>query len=69
MRELYSIPAVIVGGLSFLAIWLYAVLDRGIFIGLLFGWMPAAIGGLVLGAIWPITIIGMIWLVCALSHH
>ena len=30
MRELYFTPAFIVGGLSFLAIWLYALMEWGI---------------------------------------
>ena len=61
MRELYFTPAFIVGGLSFLAIWLYALMEWGILFGFLFGWLPAAIGGAALGVFWPVTLLFVIW--------
>lgn len=69
MKDFYLTPAIIVGGLSFLAIWLYALLEWGLLTGLLLGWMPAAIGGAVLGVIWPLTILAAIWLFSSFSHH
>jgi hypothetical protein len=69
MRNLYFTPAIVVGGLSFFVIWLYALLEWGLLMGFLFGWMPAAIGGAVLGAIWPLTIVAALWFINMLSHH
>lgn len=69
MRNLYFTPAIVVGGLSFCAIWLYALLEWGLLLGFLFGWMPAVIGGAFLGAIWPLTIVASLWLINMLSHH
>jgi hypothetical protein len=56
-RDFYINVAAIVGGLSFLAIWLYALLEWGLLLGLCVGWLPAAIGGLLFGALWPLTLI------------
>ena len=69
MRNFYFSPAIIVGGLSFLVIWFYALTEWGILFGFLFGWLPAAIGGAVLGVIWPLTIAASIWLFSSFSHH
>jgi hypothetical protein len=67
MKGFYFTPAIIVGGLSFLAIWFYALTEWGILFGFLFGWLPAAIGGAALGVIWPLTIAAFIWL-SSFSH-
>ena len=55
--DLYIGVGAIVGVLSFLAIWLYAILEWGLLLGLCIGWFPAAIGGLLFGALWPLTLL------------
>ena len=52
----YVIPAFIVGILSFAGIWLYAMNEWGFLLGILFGWMPALIGGIIAGFLWPILV-------------
>lgn len=52
----------IVGVLSFIAIWLYSLATWGLLFGLMFGWIPALIGGTILGFLWPLVIIGAIWI-------
>jgi hypothetical protein len=63
MKGFYLTPAIIVGSLSFLAIWFYALTEWGILFGFLFGWLPAAIGGAALGAFWPATLLFIIWVI------
>jgi hypothetical protein len=61
VKNFYFIPVMVVGGLSFLAIWLYALIEWGILFGFLFGWLPAAIGGAALGFFWPATLLFVFW--------
>ena len=68
MKKFYFIPAIVVGGLSFFAMWLYAILEWGLLKGFMFGCIPAAIGGAVLGAIWPLTIVAALWYINMLSQ-
>jgi len=56
-RDFYINVGAVVGILSFLAIWLYAILEWGLLLGLCIGWLPAAIGGLLFGALWPLTLL------------
>jgi hypothetical protein len=41
VKKFYFIPAIVVGGLSFLANWLSALKEWGILFGFLFGWLQA----------------------------
>ena len=50
----YGLGAVITGGLTFVIVWLYAMGAWGVLIGLMFGWIPAVIAGIVAGALWPL---------------
>jgi len=58
----------IVGVLSFIAIWLYALVSWGLLIGLTVGWIPAMIGGVILGLLWPLVVIGVLWLMTQIYH-
>ena len=49
------------GTITFLGIWLYAILSWGLLIGLIAGWLSAIIGGVVLGLLWPLALIFIIW--------
>lgn len=60
--ENYLIGVWIVGVLSFICIWLYSFFAWGFLIGLIFGWIPALIGGLLFGFLWPLVIIAVIFL-------
>jgi len=50
-------------GLSFIAIWIYAILSWGLLLGLMFGWIPALIGGAILGLLWPLVLLVVIGIV------
>ncbi len=61
MRDIiYTVIAFIVGILAFFAIWIYSFFSWGFLIGLAIGWLPALIGGLIIGVLWPLILIGII---------
>ena len=64
----YMIGIWIVGVISFILIWLYALITWGLLFGLMFGWIPALIGGIVLGFLWPLVVIAVIYIIMASSH-
>jgi hypothetical protein len=53
----YMIGVYIVGFLSFLCIWIYSFISWGFLIGLMFGWLPALIGGFLFSFLWPIVLL------------
>mgnify|MGYP006901968839 CR=1 FL=1 len=54
------------GIISFLIIWIYAMSDWGLLLGLMFGWIPALIGGVVLAFLWPLVILAMVGIIILL---
>ncbi len=60
MEEMYMVGAWIVGVLSFIAIWLYSLAEWGFLLGLTIGWVPALIGGTILGFLWPLVVLALI---------
>lgn len=56
----YLVGAWLVGGLSFIAIWLYEMVSWGLFLGFTFGWIPALIGGVILCLLWPLVLLAVI---------
>ena len=59
-RNRYLIGAWITGLVAFFVIWIYALVSWGVLIGLLIGWLPAIIGGFVLGVLWPLVLLVLI---------
>jgi hypothetical protein len=53
----YQILGLIIGFIAFVLIYLYALVEWGFLIGLVFGWLPALIGGLLIGFLWPVALI------------
>ena len=64
----YMVGVWIVGVLSFIAIWIYALASWGFLIGLMFGWIPALIGGVILGYLWPLVILAVIGLIVLINQ-
>ena len=62
LRAVYGLGALLVGGLTFFGSWAYAVSQYGFFLGGGLGWIPAVFIGIIVGAIWPIGALGMLWL-------
>lgn len=62
IATLYVIAAYIIGILSGICIWGYSIISWGILFGLMFGWIPALIGGFILGIFWPLVLIGIVWI-------
>jgi len=56
----YLAGAWLVGGLSFIAIWIYATVSWGLFLGFMFGWIPALTGGVILCFLWPLLLLAAI---------
>jgi len=48
--------ALITGVLVFVGVWIYAMAEWGFLIGIIFGWIPAFIAGLIGGLLWPVII-------------
>lgn len=64
----YMVGVWIVGVLSFLAIWIYALASWGFLIGLMIGWIPALIGGVILGFLWPLVVLAVIGIIILISN-
>ena len=56
----YVFGAWITGLIVFLGVWLYALSEWGFLFGLIFGWIPALIAGVVMGFLWPIVAVSVI---------
>jgi len=65
--EKYMIGVWIVGALSFIAIWIYSFASWGFLLGLMFGWIPALIGGAILGFLWPLVVLAIIGIIILIS--
>ena len=68
MNNGYMVGVWIVGVISFIAIWLYSLASWGLLIGLMIGWIPALIGGVILGFLWPLVVLAVIGLIILLSN-
>jgi hypothetical protein len=70
-QGVYMGGALIIGFISafitFLACWFHAVEEWGFLLGVGLGWLPsffvAIIFGFILGAIWPLIVIGIAWVI------
>jgi len=58
----------IVGIITFLATWAYAISTYGFFLGVGLGWIPAAVIGALAGALWPLLLFGGALLALYLFH-
>ena len=57
--DYYAIGGYITGFFTFFAIWIYAFASWGFLIGLAIGWLPAIIGAVILGFLWPLAAIAL----------
>ena len=62
MKTVYFLGVFLFGIISFVSIWIYSMTTWGLLLGLIFGWIPALIGGFIIGYLWPIFLIGA-WLI------
>lgn len=44
------------GLVIFAGVWIYSISEWGLLFGLLFGWLPATIGGVVACFLWPVIV-------------
>ncbi|MBP9864213.1 hypothetical protein KBC54_02065 [Patescibacteria group bacterium] len=59
----YMIGVWITGVLSFVVIWIYALVSWGFLFGLMFGWIPALIGGAIPGFLWPLVLLAVLGII------
>ncbi len=57
IKVIYGVPAVFVGFVVFIGVWLYAVSSWGFLIGVAIGWFPALIAAVIAGYLWPLVLI------------
>lgn len=60
--EWYSTIGFIVGFLTFFGVWIYAMGQWGFLIGIMAGWIPAAISAVIAYFIWPLAVFVLGWL-------
>ena len=50
--------------LFFIGAWIYWLTRYGLLVGIIIGWLPAALVAAVLAPLWPVSVIGVvIWLI------
>jgi hypothetical protein len=65
MSDGYYAMAGIVGFITFVVIWIYALVSWGFLLGLFLGWIPALIGGVIIGYLWPVFGLLLLWIFLA----
>jgi hypothetical protein len=55
--DTYLVGTWITGVIAFIVIWIYALASWGFLLGLMFGWIPALIGGAIIGLLWPLVVL------------
>lgn len=65
-RSAYGVGIQIVGLPLFVLTWAYAIIHGG-WLGILFGWFPAALIGLVGGMLWPLVVLAVMVLAIVLG--
>lgn len=58
----YAIISFIVGGITFIGSWIYCIAEYGYLFGVGLGWLPSIIVAVIVGALWPLILIGIILL-------
>jgi len=64
--DTYLVGAWITGVIAFIVIWIYASASWGFLLGLMFGWVPALIGGSIIGLLWPLVVLLIVLLIIKL---
>lgn len=64
----YALGGFLTGGVVFLGCWIYAIATWGWFLGIAFGWIPAAIIGVIAGFLWPLLWLAGIGLIALLRN-
>jgi hypothetical protein len=55
--RVYSMGGKVVGIVTFIASWIYAIANYGLFLGLGLGWIPSIFIGVLAGITWPLLLI------------
>lgn len=60
---LYPLGAFITGFITFVSSWIYCIATYGYLFGVGLGWLPSMIVAFIVGALWPLILIGLIGIV------
>ncbi|MGE8940479.1 hypothetical protein ACO2I3_01060 [Leptospira interrogans] len=58
--RVYAVGFMITAGLTFIVSYIYCIVEYGYLWGVGFGWLPSIIVALVIGALWPLVVLGLI---------
>lgn len=58
----YVIVSLLVGVVTFVGAWIYAISTSGFLLGVGLGWLPAAIVAVVAALLWPVAAFLLAWL-------
>lgn len=67
-NDVYYLGVKLFGILGFICIWIYSFATWGFLIGLAIGWLPALIGGVIIGLLWPIFLILLVLFVLLIFY-
>lgn len=56
-KDEYELVGLVFGVLTFFAIWVYAIFSWGFLLGIAAGWIPAIIGAIIVGGLWPVFLV------------
>ena len=66
MDDVYGIGFRITAVLTFIISWLYCIATYGFLMGGAIGWIPSIILAVIIGAVWPLLVLGIVIIVIML---
>ena len=57
---LYRVGFWITAVVTFFCCWIYTIVASGFIVGVLIGWLPSLIAAAVIGALWPVIVVGIV---------
>ena len=66
--DINSIGRVVVGTITFIALYIFAIVRYGYLLGVGLGWLPAAIIAVIASFLWPVVVLGIVLILLSLVH-
>ena len=60
IKPIYAAGFLITTFVAFIGFWIYCIATYGFLLGVGFGWFPSLIAGIIIGAVWPLLLLGVI---------
>ena len=61
--SIHGVGFLITGAITFIGFWIYCIATYGFLLGVSLGWFPSLIAAAIIGALWPLPILGIIVLI------